>query len=98
MEFVRLRGLVRRLLAVASKGRGSAPSGWYMNTGEGRAVAAGAEDVEGVDLGEVLDHRFRLAVQAVAEVNASGAVGAPDRFDRVQRAYQEKLGQVGPDA
>lgn len=68
-----------------------APSGWYVDTGEGRAVAAGVEDLVGVDLDEALGARFRLAVLAVAEANASGVHDGPDRFDRIRHAYQERL-------
>jgi hypothetical protein len=60
-----------------------------MNTGEGKAIAAGSEDLAGVDLDQVLDGRFLVAVQAVAEVNASGGEG--DRFEQVRQAYRQKL-------
>lgn len=84
-----IRGLLNRLARdLTTDRRQAAPSYWRMVTGEGRAVAAGKDDIEGIDLTEVLDGRFRLAVLAVAEVNASGMDGGPDRFDRIRHTYQ----------
>lgn len=84
-----IRGLLGRLARdLTTDRRQAATSGWYMSTGEGRAVAAGTEDLEGLDLDQVLDGRFRAAVLAVAEVNASGMDDGPERFDQIRHTYQ----------
>lgn len=86
------RGLLNRLARdLTTYRRQAAPSCWRMVTGEGRALTTGAGDLDGVDLDEVLGGRFRLAVQAVAEVNTSGVHDGPDRFDRIRHSYQEKV-------
>ncbi|WP_258948166.1 hypothetical protein [Lentzea californiensis] len=69
-----------------------AESGWYVETGEGDAIAGGNEYLSNVDVDDVLGQRFRLAVQAVVEINGKPDLRQEDRFDELRRAYFKKLG------
>lgn len=89
---------IRDLLVSAADGRpkGSArePSGWYVRTGEGSAIAAGSEDLQKVDVDKVFGPSFEVALHSVAEVGSGRkAKESPSRLAEVQRVYDRMLAE-----
>jgi hypothetical protein len=66
-------------------------SGWYVHTGEGRAIAAGAEATEGVDTTTSLGNpNIELAIDAVRQAK----VPEGSDFDQALEATFEKYRQL----
>jgi len=76
-------------------------SGWYLRTGEGKALAAGAEGRGGKedDIANMLDGRkSHLAMLAVAQADLEEGAGYKDYLKAVATKYEQLLETEKRDA